>query len=79
MKVSWIMLYFRKGQNLIYLDLTVDKLFGENNVCPTVKHGGGSIMVWGCMAGSGTGNLEFIDTTMDKMKYLNIYYFILES
>lgn len=38
----------------------------------TVKHGDGSIMVWGCMAASGTGNLIFIDGILDKYKYLNI-------
>lgn len=29
-------------------------------------------MVWGCMAASGTGNLVFINSTMDKWLYLNI-------
>ncbi|XP_054087736.1 uncharacterized protein LOC128922137 [Zeugodacus cucurbitae] len=44
----------------------------ENNLIPTVKHGGGNIMVWGCMAASGVGNLEFITDKMDKYMYLNI-------
>ncbi|GFV88481.1 transposable element Tcb1 transposase [Trichonephila clavipes] len=39
---------------------------------PTVKHGGGSVMVWGCMATSGVGKLVFIDGIMHKMAYLNI-------
>ncbi|GFW63563.1 transposable element Tc1 transposase [Trichonephila clavipes] len=39
---------------------------------PTVKHGGGSVMVWGCMAMSGMGKLVFIDGIMHKMAYLNI-------
>ncbi|GFY16498.1 transposable element Tc1 transposase [Trichonephila clavipes] len=39
---------------------------------PTVKHGGGSAMVWGCMATSGVGKLVFIDGIMHKMAYLNI-------
>ncbi|GFT57740.1 transposable element Tc1 transposase [Trichonephila clavipes] len=39
---------------------------------PTVKHGGGSVMVWGCMATSGLGKLVFIDGIMHKMAYLNI-------
>ncbi|GFV85946.1 transposable element Tcb2 transposase [Trichonephila clavipes] len=39
---------------------------------PTVKHGGGSVMVWGCMAASRMGKLVFIDGIMHKMAYLNI-------
>lgn len=46
--------------------------FNKENLVPTVKHGGGGIMVWGCMAGNGVGNLVFIDSIMDQFKYLNI-------
>lgn len=38
----------------------------------TAKHGGGGVMVWGCMAASGVGELEFIEGNMDKIKYLDI-------
>ena len=39
---------------------------------PTVKFGGGSIMVWGSMAASGVGNLVFIDGIMDRYVYKTI-------
>lgn len=38
----------------------------------TVKHGGGGLMVCGCMAANGVGNLEFINGTMDHILYINI-------
>lgn len=42
------------------------------NLLPTVKHGGGSVMVWGSMAAAGVGSLVFINDTMDRWVYLNI-------
>ena len=40
----------------------------ENNI-PTVKHGGGSIMLWGCFSLAGTGTLVRIEGMMDGAKY----------
>ncbi len=31
----------------------------------TVKHGGGSVMVWGCMSAAGTGELQLIEGTLN--------------
>ncbi|GBL75493.1 Transposable element Tcb1 transposase [Araneus ventricosus] len=42
------------------------------NLWPTVKYRVGHQLVWGCMASSGMGNLEFIDGTMNKYVYLDI-------
>ncbi len=41
-------------------------------VLPTVKHGGGSVMVWGCISAAGTGELQFIEGTMNANMYCNI-------
>ncbi|GBL72259.1 Transposable element Tcb2 transposase [Araneus ventricosus] len=42
------------------------------NITSSVKHGGGSQMVWGCMSAEGVGNLHFIDGMMGKYMYLGI-------
>lgn len=38
----------------------------------TIKHGGGYIMMWRHMSSSGVGNLDFIDSTMEQIVYLDI-------
>lgn len=50
----------------------VNTALDPKNLVPTVKHGGGSVMVWGCMSPAGVGNLVFIDGRMDQHVYKNI-------
>lgn len=38
----------------------------------TVKHGGGSAMVWGCFSANGVGPIHRIDGIMDQHKYKDI-------
>ncbi len=44
----------------------------KKNIIPTVRHGGGSVMVWGCFAASGPGRLAIIDGTMNSALYQKI-------
>ena len=37
-----------------------------------MKHGGGSILVWGCVAAGGTGNIVRVEGRMDSTKYQKI-------
>lgn len=44
----------------------------NTHVNPTVKHGGGRIMVWGCFTSEGIGNLCRIDGGLDSELYRRI-------
>ncbi len=46
--------------------------YKDKCVLPTVKHGGGSVMVWGCMSTAGTGELQFIEGTTNANMYCDI-------
>ncbi|GFV01747.1 transposable element Tc1 transposase [Trichonephila clavipes] len=43
----------------------------NQNVLPTVKHGGGNIMVWRCVANNGAGNVAFINK-MNVLAYIDV-------
>ncbi|KAK3571029.1 hypothetical protein QTP86_001280 [Hemibagrus guttatus] len=46
--------------------------FQKKTIIPTVKYGGGSVMVWGCFAASGPGRLAVITGTMNSAVYQKI-------
>lgn len=46
--------------------------FKSQCIAPTVKHGGGSVMVWGCFSYEGVGELVKIDGIMRKEHYHRI-------
>uniref|UniRef100_A0A8C6KMD7 Tc1-like transposase DDE domain-containing protein n=1 Tax=Nothobranchius furzeri TaxID=105023 RepID=A0A8C6KMD7_NOTFU len=53
--------------------------FNPKNTMPTVKHGGGNIMLWGCFAANGTGALQRVNGIMKKEDYLHILQHNLKS
>ncbi|GBM35875.1 hypothetical protein AVEN_134680-1 [Araneus ventricosus] len=75
-------------ESLIFVDESKFNIFGSDgqitvwrkpneelnpkNLLPTINNGGGGIMIWGCFAASGMGNLVFIENNMDKYKNINI-------
>lgn len=85
---EWSNWTLKQWENVIFSDETKINLFSSDgrdkvwrkkceeletkNTSFTVKHGGGSVMVWGCMAASGVGKLVFIDGEMDRFAYKNI-------
>ena len=75
-------------QNVLWSDETKIELFGLNakryvwqkpssahypsNTIPTMKHDGGSIMLWRCFSTAGTGRPARIEGTMNGAKYCEI-------
>uniref|UniRef100_A0AAQ4RY10 Tc1-like transposase DDE domain-containing protein n=1 Tax=Gasterosteus aculeatus aculeatus TaxID=481459 RepID=A0AAQ4RY10_GASAC len=72
---------------ILWSDETKIELFGLNakrhvwrklgtahhhNTIPTVKHGGGSIMLWGCFSAGGTGRRVRIEGKMNAAMYRDI-------
>jgi hypothetical protein len=44
----------------------------DRNMKQTVKHGGGNVMVWGCITPNGTGRLHQVEGCMNAIQYCNI-------
>ena len=63
-------IHFSDGHIRIFRE--INKEYEVRNLKGTVKHGGGSVMVWGCMSASGVGNLVFIDGIMDHKVYIKL-------
>ena len=46
--------------------------YKDECVIPTVKHGGGNVIVWGCMSAAGIEELYFIERNMNSNMYCEI-------
>ena len=66
---------------ILWSDETKIEFFGLNakrhiwrkpGTIPTVKHGGGDIMLWGCFSAAGAGRLVRVEGKMNGAKYREI-------
>ncbi|GMS88386.1 hypothetical protein PENTCL1PPCAC_10561, partial [Pristionchus entomophagus] len=60
------------SEGVQYVHRPVNKRFDPKYTIPTVKHGGGSVMVWGCFIGGKVGPLVRIEGIMKKEDYKKI-------
>ena len=67
-------------RKLNYSEGTQRQVFGEkngtafkkHNTIPTIKFGGGFIMIWGCFSSKGTGELQVIHDRINGSMYREI-------
>ena len=57
---------------MTFVRCRVDEAFKPECVVSTVKHGDGSIMVWGCLTDTKVGQLFDCEGWMNTTKYINV-------
>uniref|UniRef100_H2MNT5 Tc1-like transposase DDE domain-containing protein n=1 Tax=Oryzias latipes TaxID=8090 RepID=H2MNT5_ORYLA len=62
---------FGKAHQL-YVRRLKNEAYNQKNTVPTVKHGRGSVLFWGCSAASGIGCLEIVQGKMKSQDYQGI-------
>ena len=62
-----------------YVRRRVGEEYHPQCITPTVKHGGGSIMIWGCMTSEGGGEVHVCEGRMNGVCYVAMLEQVLES
>lgn len=60
------------GEKRVYVRRRVGERYKKECCVPTVKHGFGSLMVWGCISGFGIGRLHRCVGTVNQDQYIRI-------
>lgn len=63
---------FKGSKRRVYVYRRPGQEYDNDKMQGTVKHGGGSIMVWGCFSWYGVGSFVKIEGTMTALKYIEI-------
>lgn len=63
--------FFRSDGN-VYVWRYDNEMYDEKCTIKTVKHGGGSIMLWGCMSYNGVGKIVPIEGKLDAKGYVQL-------
>ena len=61
-----------RNDGRVYVRRMAGEEFMEDCVQPTVEHGGGGIMVWGCINAKGVGFLTKVEGRLNGEGYINI-------
>ena len=64
---------------MTYVRRRIGEEYHPDCVVPTVKHGGGNIMIWGCMAADGVDEMFVCEGRMNSQKYINVLETVLIS
>lgn len=60
------------SDGILYVRRPKNQRFNKKYICPTVKHGGGNVLVWGCFSAFGMGPIHRIVGKMDRFMYKDI-------
>ena len=63
---------FSSSLTRVFVRMRVGKKFMKEFLAPTVKFGGGKIMVWGCFGSNGVGSLIRVEGTLRQHQYIDI-------